>query len=78
MSRNNQIDVYKYLLDVYTDTDNAIIANKLGVFQGHVRKLASKYGIKKSDSYLKKQHKQIDDSKKRKISFKYPRDCPYY
>ncbi len=59
-------DIRAYLSRVYPNTDNTIIAKELGVTESHVRRLASKHGIRKSELYLELQHRDLMKAKKRK------------
>ncbi|GEA16634.1 hypothetical protein E308F_28800 [Moorella sp. E308F] len=59
-------DLQAYLAQHYPDTDNKLLAEKLGITENKLRKLASRYGIKKSDSYKKELHKKLMQAKEEK------------
>ncbi|SHH69765.1 LAGLIDADG DNA endonuclease family protein [Caloranaerobacter azorensis DSM 13643] len=52
----------------YPDCNTKELANKLGISISKLRKIAAKYGIKKSPEYKKKLHKELMKAKKRKYN----------
>lgn len=61
------MDKLKYLQKYYPNTDNKILAEKLDITEQSVRRLASKYGIKKSPNYIRKQHESLINARKKNI-----------
>lgn len=59
-------DLQAYLAKYYPDTDNKILAEELGITETKLRKLASRYGIKKSDGYKRELHKKLMQAKEEK------------
>ncbi|MEW8959052.1 MAG: endonuclease [Moorella sp. (in: firmicutes)] len=59
-------DLQAYLARHYPDTDNKILAAELGITENNLRKLAYRYGIKKSDCYKKELHRKLMQAKEAK------------
>ncbi|WP_258359739.1 endonuclease [Moorella sulfitireducens (nom. illeg.)] len=59
-------DLQAYLAQHYPDTDNKLLAEELGITENRLRKLASRYGIKKSDGYKQELHKKLMQAKEEK------------
>ncbi|MDI3311180.1 hypothetical protein V7D15_00020 [Thermoanaerobacter thermohydrosulfuricus] len=60
------MDKLEYLQKFYPNTDNKVLAKYLGISEQSVRRVASKYNIKKSKEYMKKQHELLLKAKEAK------------
>jgi hypothetical protein len=60
------MDKLEYLRKFYPNTDNIVLAKHLGISEQSVRRLASKYNIRKSKEYMKKQHELLLKAKETK------------
>ncbi|HHV74878.1 MAG TPA: endonuclease [Thermoanaerobacterium sp.] len=70
------MDKLEYLHIYYPNTDNKILAEKLGITEQSVRRLASKYNIRKSPDYIKKQHELLINIRKEKYIANIPNIHP--
>lgn len=59
-------DLQTFLAQYYPCTDNKLLAEKLGITEIKLRKLASRYGIKKSDSFKKELRRKLMQAKEEK------------
>ncbi|WP_052877849.1 hypothetical protein [Thermoanaerobacter wiegelii] len=60
------MDKLEYLQKHYPNTNNKILAKHLGISEQSVRRLASKYNIRKSKEYMKKQYELLLKTKEAK------------
>lgn len=61
-------ELKNYIITHYPNTQNEIIAKNLGISVSTVIRRASKYGVKKSKSYMEKLHKNLLEQRKVKYN----------